>query len=194
MDKKDKINLDLDFLGKDIPKANSDKPVHHAHHKKSETADSSKSLSDGAKKWLTGLVIVGVVLLIGYSMDDTSTSISSEDNLVQVGQYLCSQYHHDRAGNLEPSSSEGLVLEGRESKLALRDIALMAEKRRLEGEYVDEYDEYAVNAYNARIDNFNERLQGYRNEVEINSNAIDAFNAKIEIYNNYLIANCTPAR
>ncbi len=205
MEKKDKINLNLNFLEKDTLEVSSNKPV---HQKKSEEIKSkqhklSKPMSDGAKKWLTGIVIVVAIALFGAFSDDSSpttptsnstvTASQSDDGLIQTGQYRCSQYHHNRAGELKPSATESTNLDSKTSQLASESNRMDSEKSQLENEYVDEYDQWSIDQHNENIDDYNSRLQSYRYRAQTHEASIDSHNARVEIYNNYLVANCTRA-
>ncbi len=205
MDNKDKINLDLDFLEKDALEVNSGKSVHQKKPKeaKSEPHKPSKPMSDGVKKWLTGIAIVGAIALFGAFSDDSSsttptsnstvTSSQYDDGLIQTGQYRCSQYHHNRAGELEPSATEGANLDSKTNQLASESDRMDSEKSQLENEYVDEYDQWSIDQHNESIDDYNSRLQSYRYRAQTHEASIDSYNARVETYNNYLVANCTRA-
>lgn len=203
--KDNKFKLDLDFLEKDAPKANPDKPVHQKKPEriKSEPRTPSKPMSDGVKKWLTGIAIVGAIALFGAFSDDSSSTtptsnstVSSsqyDDGLIQTGQYRCSQYHHNRAGELEPSAVEGTNLDSKTSQLSSEGDRMDSEKYQLENEYVDEYDQWSIDQHNESIDDYNSRLQSYRYRAQAHEASIDSYNARVETYNNYLVANCTRA-
>ncbi|EKD63945.1 MAG: hypothetical protein ACD_51C00137G0002 [uncultured bacterium] len=202
---KDKINFDLDFLDKDAPEANPNKPVHQkkTEETKNDSHKPSKSMSDGAKKWLTGIVIVGAIALFGTFSDDSSPTISTsnsaitasqdDDGLIQTGQYRCSQYHHNRAGELEPSATDGATLDSKTAQLAAESDRMDSEKYQLENEYVDEYDQWSIDQHNESIDDYNSRLQSYRYRAQAHEVVIDNYNARVETYNNYLVANCIRA-
>lgn len=206
MEHKDKkFKLDLDFLEKDASEVKPDRPVHQkkSEETKSEPHKPSKPMSDGVKKWLTGIAIVGAIGLFGALFDDSSSTpptsnstVSSsqyDDGLIQTGQYRCSQYHHNRAGELEPSATEGANLDLKTDQLSSESDRMDSEKYRLENEYVDEYDQWSIDQHNESIDDFNSRLQSYRYRAQAHEASIDSYNARVQTYNNYLIANCTRA-
>jgi len=212
MDKKDKIKLDFDFLDKNTVE-NGD--TSNVNHKKSNTNKGKSSqedqdgfkLSDSAKKWLTGFAVVGVIIFIGVISDDSSTSNtgstntsnssvspSQYDDLVQTGEYWCSRYHHTKAGELEPSVSEGSSLDAKTAQLASEGDELDSEKYEIENMYVDEYSQWSIDQYNYKIDSFNEKLEDYRYRAQMHERNIDSYNSRVQTYNNYLTANCSPSR
>lgn len=206
MEHKDKkFRLDLDFLDKDASEVKPDRSVHQKESEvaKSEPLKPSKPMSDGVKKWLTGIAIVGAIGLFGALSDNSSSTpptsnstISSsqyDDGLIQTGQYRCSQYHHNRAGELEPSATEGANLDLKTDQLSSESDQMDSEKYRLENEYVDEYDQWSIDQHNESIDDFNSRLKSYQYQAQAHEASIDSYNARVETYNNYLIANCTRA-
>lgn len=205
MEKKDKINFDLDFLEKGSVDAGSKKPV---SEKKSEPIFSEPSLPmKRESKWLIGFAIVVVIVLIGIASDESGTSSPStttntpstvtasdyDDGLIATGQYRCSQYHHNRAGELEPATSEGATLDAKTQALSAESDRMDSEKYDLENEYVDEYDQWSIDQHNERIDDYNASLQGYQTRTRMHQANIDSYNARVETYNNYLTANCTRA-
>jgi hypothetical protein len=206
MDNKDKIKLDFDFLEKDAPEAGSHKRV-PVKNSESATRGVSKpfKLSDGAKKWLTGFAVVGVLIFIGALSDDSSTSTSNtsgtsvtasqnDDDLIQTGEYMCSRYHHGKAGELEPSNSEEAALDSKTNQLQAESDSLDSERYEIENMYVDQYSQWSIDQYNNRIDNFNTDLESYQFRAQMHDRSIDNYNARVQTYNNYLIANCTPSR
>lgn len=205
MDMKDKINIDLDFLEKDAPETNSGKTFHQKEPPRTESDSHSppKSMSNSGKRWLVGIVIIVGIVLLGAFSDDasqqtptsnaTNTTSQNNDGLIQTGQYRCSQYHHNKAGELEPSTSEGASLDSKTDQFASESNRMDSEKYQLENEYVNEYDQWSIDQHNEKIDDYNSRLQSYQYRVQAHETAIDSYNARVEAYNNYLVANCTRA-
>lgn len=198
--KDNKFKLDLDFLEKDAPKANPNKPVYQ--NKTEETARGlnkpSKPMSDSAKKWIIGIAIVGAIVFFAVLSDDSSSTtptsnsaVATDDGLVQTGQYRCSQYHHSKAGELEPSTTDNAMLDSKTAQLASEGERIDTEKYQIENEYVDEYDQWSIDQHNEKIDDYNSRLQSYRYRSQSHEADIDNYNARVETYNNYLVANCT---
>jgi len=204
MEKKDKINFDLDFLEKDSVDAESKKSV---SEKKSESIFPESTLSmKSENKWLIGFAIVVALVLIGVASEESSTSSPSttntpssvtvsdyDDGLIATGQYRCSQYHHNRAGELEPAASVGSTLDAKTKSLSAEINRMDSEKYDLENEYVDEYDQWSIDQHNERIDDYNSSLQSYQTRTRMHQANIDSYNARVEAHNNYLIANCTRA-
>ena len=198
MDEKEKINLDLDFLEKGSPEPSAVKPQLTTKAEKDVPVLPAKSfkLPDTAKKWLTGFAVVGVFVLFAVLSNDSEPTYvepSYSDGLVQTGEYRCSQYHHDRAGELEPTDWESTLLDSKTSQLSAESDRMDSESYTIENEYVDEYDQWSIDQHNARIDEFNAGLQSYRIRVSAHQADIDDYNSRVEVYNNYLIANCTRA-
>lgn len=192
------LDFDTDFLNEAKTKNGKGKPV----------------LGDAKlpkpSKWrknimVTAVVIFGVWILVASSDNsgaptaqytpppstNSYNSPSSNDSVV-TGTYRCSQYNHNRAGELEPTASDQASLKADESYLNTRSNSLDSEKSQLENEYVDESDQDSIDTHNAKVDAFNVRLQQWRNKAKANSGAIDAYNVKVQTYNNFLTSNCTP--
>ncbi|KND49797.1 MAG: hypothetical protein AB203_01770 [Parcubacteria bacterium C7867-008] len=76
MEKKDKLNLDLDFLEKDAPAASPEKA---AAKKKDEPSTSfdDEPMSDNAK-WIAGAVFVGAIIIIGAWIGTSGNNSGSD--------------------------------------------------------------------------------------------------------------------
>jgi hypothetical protein len=57
---------------------------------------------------------------------------------------------------------------------------------------VEEYDEYAVDNYNYRVNRYNAERQRLINAVNSWQQRSDAFDRSIDTYNNFLDSNCSP--
>lgn len=209
MKKKEKIELDFDFLEKKSNNTNSPKSV-SSENSKSHTYVKSKqsktfNFSDRTKKWLVGFAVVGVIILIGVLGGDSDTGTSNTNNasgrasqydneMIQTGEYSCSRYHHDRAGELEPTSSEEAIIDSNTDQLQLESKNLDSEGYAIDNMYVDQYSQWSIDQYNNRVDNFNAELESYQRRASAHERSIDNYNARVEAYNNYLISNCTPSR
>mgnify|MGYP001558446825 CR=1 FL=1 len=196
----DHLNFDTDFLNNakatSKPKVNSPKQ-----------SGGSGGGKDTAKKWAWGIaIVIGIVVLSSLFDDSSSTSsstytpppttttntyASNDDDTVITGTYRCSQYNHNRAGELEPSRSELTTLESQQNGFLTRSAAITREGDRLDNEYVDEYDQDDIDQHNAAIYAYNASLEKYKRDVKANDAAVDSYNARVEVYNNFLIANCT---
>lgn len=178
--KKEKLDFDLSFLDKEVAK--DDLPS----TEKEEKTDSSSSSSIQWNWKAIGAIVFSLVLIfiaIGSSEGDstssnsnpsydssaTGDSLEESNNLYGVGEYWCSSYHYNKAGELEPSSYEA------------------ARVQRLENEFTTL--SYEVNEYSPqyRIDEYNSKLAEY-------NSAVDSYNRKVETYNNYLINNCSKSK
>lgn len=211
-DSKEHLDIDLEFLDKkEAPKT---APTHNASSSTghSSSAPTAAPVSSGYKyNWKNILIIGGIVLFFGWAMfsgsDSSSPSTStgtsntnsytntsnSNGGILTGGQYRCSQYDHDRAGQLEPSVSEGNALDAKTDQLSRESNQLDSEKSTIENEYVDESSQWSIDQHNAKIDDYNSRLQSYQYRAKSHQSDIDAFNARVQTYNNYLTANCTRA-
>ncbi len=195
----DHLNFDTDFLNNakatSKPKVNSPKQ-----------SGRSGGGKDTAKKWAWGIAIVIGIVVISSLFDDssstststytpppttTNTYASNDDDTVITGTYRCSQYNHNRAGELEPSRSELATLEAQQSGFITRSAAIEREGDRIDNEYVNEYDQDDIDQHNAAIYAYNASLEKYKRDVKANDAAVDSYNARVEVYNNFLIANCT---
>ena len=67
-----------------------------------------------------------------------------------------------------------------------------AEGAAIEGMYVDEYDEYAVDNYNYRVNRYNSERQRLMTAVNSWQQRSDTFDRSIDTYNNFLDSNCSP--
>jgi hypothetical protein len=101
----------------------------------------------------------------------------TNDDFVTVGQYRCTQYHHNRAQELKPSDYEKQSIENESN-------ALDSLKIEIETAYVDHYSQSSVDHYNMLINDYNSRLQSHQWNI-------DRYNNKVAAYNNYLMSNCS---
>ncbi|MBI5639584.1 MAG: hypothetical protein HZA17_04075 [Nitrospirae bacterium] len=108
-----------------------------------------------------------------------SPSPATDDDIVTVGQFRCTQVHHNKAQELKPSDYEKQSIENEQS-------ALNSLKIDIETDYVDHYSQSSIDRHNMLIDDYNSRLQRARWNM-------NSFNNKVVTYNNYLINNCRRA-
>lgn len=197
----DHLNIDLNFLDKKEPVRVAKKPDHETG--KASTPTSSPT---GAKWNWKNIIIIGcVVLFFGWAIFSGSSDSSSgssytpttnggSNNLLSEGgqTFRCSDSNYDRAMQLRPSTSLGAQLASESDTLDAQIAANKAEKTRIEGMYVDEYDDYAVDSYNARIARYNTERQRLINATDSWESRSEAFDAQIDVYNNFLDSNCRP--
>ena len=93
---------------------------------------------------------------------------------------------------LKPSTSLGAQLATESDTLDRQIAANKAEKVAIEGMYVDENDQYEVDNYNSRIDDYNAERQRLITAANSWDQREKAFDNQIDTYNNFLDANCTP--
>ncbi len=190
---KDHLDIDLEFLDK----KDSVRVVPKPESNSGQTSSIPKSPSTDTKyNWKNILIIGGIVLFFGWaifsgSSDSAPTySTSGDEMLLTGGQYSCTQYHHDRAGELEPTLSQGNAIAAKTEQLSAEGDRLESEKSSIEYEYVDEYDQWSIDQHNDRIDSYNVKSDSYQSRVRSHQNDIDAYNARVATYNNYLTTNC----
>lgn len=205
---KDHLDIDLEFLDKKDPVRVAPKSESNA----GQTSTTPKSASTEHKyNYKNILIIGGVILFFGWAIFSGSDSSSpstptgasntntynnisnSSDMILTGGQYRCSQYNHDRAGQLEPGVAEGNDLDAKTDQLSSEGTRLDSEKYDIENEHVNESSQWSINQHNTKIDDYNSRLQSYQYRDRSHQNDIDAYNARVQTYNNYLTANCTLA-
>ena len=193
-----KIDFDLDFLDKDVkdkPKKNTNtsKEPNWVFYKgdKGTNKNSASDYSKGpSKKWLWILVVIGFFVITGIFSGNSNTS--TNNGLVQVGQYMCSDYNASQADNMKPPSNQKSLLDNASSEIDSRSTSLDTEKFQIENEYVDDTDQSSIDAHNAKVDDYNSRLQQYKNDLSSYNSDVATYNAKIDAYNNFLKNNCTP--
>lgn len=196
------LDFDLDFLDEESPAEVKKKTP----KKRSQGPLLSAGAKDGIKKWGTGIaVVIGIIFFIALFSDDSSTSsnytpptsnsnsaYSNDDDMVRVGEYMCSRYHYNRATELEPDDS-ALTLE--QNLLISRGNEVDRLANEIEYSYVNEYSsQWEIDEYNAMIDEYNRKLTSYNRDASNIDLKIDQYNARVETYNNYLVQNCTPNR
>jgi len=198
------LDIDLEFLDKDKPIQSADK----TEPTTGQTSNTKKSPSTNRKyNWKNILIIGGVVLFFVWVIfsDDSSSSSNytpptsnsnsayfSDDDLVQVGEYMCSRYHYNKADELEPDES-ALTFEQNLLISSGNEVDRLANE--LEYSYVNEYSaQWEIDEYNAKVAEYNRKLTSYNRDAESMDSKIDRHNERVEIYNNYLIQNCTPNR
>lgn len=184
----DHLKFDTDFLDKDTPQ-------------KTGTTNREKPLSEKSKyNWKKILIIGGVVLFFGWvifsdsgSSTSTPTGTNSNNLLTEGGQtFRCSDSNYSRAMQLKPSASLGAQLANESDTLDTQIAANKAEGAAIEGMYVDEYDEYAVDNYNYRVNRYNAERQRLINATDSWEQRRKTFDDQIDTYNNFLDTNCTP--
>ena len=162
MDNKDKVDFDLDFLDKNVKEKPKQKPnsskdpnwVFYEGNKGTNKNPASDYSKGPSKNWLWVLGVIGFFIIVGlFSGDSNSTSTTSSTNngLVQVGQYMCSTYYADQADNMAPSSVTKAELDSETDRIDAITNARIAEKKYLDTTYVDETDQWAIDNYNSRV-------------------------------------------
>lgn len=202
--KKDDKNLDfnLEFLDKE---SSSQRPKAAKKSNENSSPVLSAGVKDKLKLWGIGIAVVVGLVFFGALFSDDSTSSSSytpptsntnsvysDDDLVRVGEYMCSRYHYNKATELEPDDS-ALTLE--QNLLISRGNEVDRLANELEYSYVNEYSpQWEIDEYNAKVAEYNRKLTSYNRDATSIDSKIDQFNARVETYNNYLVQNCTPNR
>lgn len=188
------LDLDTEFLSKTTAA------------KKAGAASALPSIKSSKwKPWLIGGGIVfGVIVLVAASDDSSSTysspstnptpSYSAPNNSddVMVGKYRCSSYNSNRAHELQPDVSEATI-ESESNAIESRITTLNSRGDRIEGTYVDEYDQYSVDSYNAEVDSYNFAKNRLNADIATHEVRVDRYNNQVDAYNNFLESNCTPA-
>ena len=108
-----------------------------------------------------------------------SAPISTDQDLITVGEYRCTRYHYNRAKELDPNQNEKLNIEIGKKSLATMEKAL-------DGDYVDNYSQSSVDRHNMLVKDFNAKRQTLQS-------SIDRYNTEVRAHNNYLISNCRRA-
>jgi len=195
-----KIKIDFDFLDKETPKTKQSN--YQETSKNQELTDSSKW---NWKAIIIAAIVIVIVIWIGTAEDNNTPapapnspasshvkSASTVDDRIEYGEYICTQYHYDKAVELSPEEEE--------STLNITQITMESrgsELERLENEInnspVNEYSaQWEIDNYNDKVDSYNLRLSIYRRDSAALDSRIDKFNQQVEAHNNYLENNCTP--
>lgn len=188
------LDLDTDFLSKTT------------ETKKAGAASAPASVKPNKwKPWLIGGGIVfGVIVLVAASDESSSTYSSPSTNPtpsysapgtsddVMVGKYRCSSYNSSRAHDLRPDVSEATI-ESESNAIEARIDALNSRGDRIDGMYVDEYDQYSVDSYNSEVNSYNSAKNRLGNDVTVHEMRLERYNNQVDVYNNFLESNCTPA-
>lgn len=206
-DKKDHLNIDLEFLDK---KEASRESMPATDESSPSAPRSAAPVSTGYKhNWRNIAIIGGIVLVIIWaiaSSDDSSTNSTSSGSYVPStqtsnynnndtvirGDYSCSSYEASRADALDPSESEATLTIAQNS-IEQRSRRLENLKDEIDSSYVSEYSsQWEIDDYNQKVDEYNSLLPGFKRDAESLSSRIDRYNAQVEARNNYLRQNCTP--
>lgn len=195
---KEHLDIDLEFLdrkeaSKAVPACDTASTQGH-----SSSATTSNTVSSGYQyNWKNILIIGGIIFFFGWAIfsdsGSSSTPSSDSNDLFTDGSqtFHCSDSNYDRAMQLKPSVSRGAQLATESDSLDARIAANKAEKDSLDGMYFDENDQYSVDNYNSRVDDYNTERQRLITAVDSWTQRNDAFNSQIDTYNNFLDANCT---
>lgn len=192
---KDHLNIDLEFLDKKESVRVASKPDEQA-------PDMPKSSSVNRKyNWKNILIIGGVVLFFGWaifsgasdSSSNSYTPTSSGTQLFSEGDrtFSCTNSNYDRAIQLRPNASTNTQLATELDSLNTRIEANEADEAELDGMHVDEGDQYALDDYNSRVDDYNAKREILLSDLTDWKQRHDAFSNQIDVYNNFLDSNCT---
>ena len=202
-DKDKKLDFDLGFLDKELPKPKQ--PVRTDHAKTRSEATSSIKWN-----WKTISIIAGVIIVIIWiaSSEDSTTPTSTytppstnqiqntsfEEDMVIIGEYSCARSHYNRAVELSPSESEQQI-ESASASMEYRANELNRLENEIQYSSITEYSpQYQIDDYNANINTYNSKLASYNRDAAALDSRIDRYNNQVEAHNNYLVRNCTPRR
>lgn len=192
---KDHLDIDLGFLDKKDAVRVSSGVESDATQTSSVPKDHS---TDTKYNWKNILIVCGIIIFFlwvmssGNSDSTSSQSMPKSEMFLTGGKYNCTQYHHDRSGELEPSIDQSVAIDAKTDQLSAEGNRLESEKVSIESEYVDEYNQWSVSQHNNRIDLYNAKSDSYQARVSSHKADISAYNDRVVIYNNYLAANCNP--
>lgn len=200
-DKDKKLDFDLGFLDEESPKPKQPIQKKQKEEPKPEFTNTIK------RHWKTIAVVGGVLLIVILAASDDGTTstqtytppstnqvrnVSADNDLVEYGEYRCTQYHYNKAVGLSPSETEQ-ALKSAQFSMDLRANELERLQREIEYSYVNEYSsQWEIYDYNDNVDTYNAKLTSYQRDATVLDSRIDRFNAQVEAHNRYLIQNCTP--
>lgn len=126
-------------------------------------------------------IIVTILIILGfgawgYFSDNTG---NTNDSLTSVGDYYCSDYHASEADKLFTNVDYTNDI-----------IALDALWYEIENMSVDEYDQASVDAYNAKLDEYDAQAADLDSRIIATEGSIEEHDRKVTEYNEYLEANC----
>ena len=190
---KNHLDIDLEFLDKKEttkPNWTTSEPISNSYT--TSTGNTPNQTPSSYKyNWKNILIVGGIVLFFIWAIFSGSDSTSSNGEILTGENYRCSQYYHDKAGELEPNQALGNSIDAKTTQLEAEGDRLNSEELALKNEYVDEYDQWSIDQYNQKVNDYNLRLKSYQSRVQIHKNEIESYNSTVQIYNSYLIANCT---
>lgn len=187
----DHLKFDTDFLDKDLPK-------------KTGIASSADFLLAKKYNWKKILIISGVVLFFGWAIfsgsgDSTSNSTytsttSSNDTQLfsEDGKtFSCTNSNYDKALQLKPNTSTNIQLSTELDSLNARIDANKADEDQIDAMHVDESDQYAIDNYNSRVEDYNTERESLLSDLTNWKQRHDVFSSQVDAYNNFLDTNCT---
>lgn len=182
-----RINIDLDFLDTRSDEALQRKK-RYQHLNEAEEPKKSKTLTRNT-------IIIGIVgfiiLALIFGGQSDSSSPSSNNQTVKVGDYNCPSSAATAADALAPKKDEKGYLDSEQTRLDMVSSQLTVEKNRLDTEYVNQYSQFSIDQHNEAVDAYNAKLQKYKSDLASDSTRVDTYNATIKSYNTYLVNNCT---
>ncbi len=158
-----RLDFDLDFLDKKEVKNQNNRVDHKSKSYAGNTTEHKGNSGDN--NWKTILIVLGVIFGFIFLVFGSSSNDSVNDDTVAVGDYLCSSAIALQADNISPDDT---IFEELETELSNLEY---------DSSLLDEYDQFAVDDYNARVDAYNIKK--------------DEYNYNVERYNTFLIENCT---
>lgn len=172
---------------------------------KADSADQSQSshqtdfgTSKRSKKfrkdiWKPALIIIVVVGLLVWAGIASENESSSNSDLVNVDNYLCSEYHADKADSLRPIPNFDDEL----TQIEIMESEVHSLENELNNMYVDEYSQESIDNYNSKFDVYENKYDIYKAKHDnvtskINNayGSVDEYNRQVDVYNNYLETNC----
>jgi len=141
--------------------------------------EKSKKLKLSKNTWKPALIIIAVLGFFTWAYFANESDPNANQNLVNVGLYLCSEYHANKAESLFTNVDY------------TEDINRLEELwNEIENMYVDEYSEESINSYNAKVDQYSAQATLLEQRIIATEGSVEEHDSKIESYNNYLISNC----
>lgn len=191
----DKLDFDLEFLDK-----KPTKPLKKENKKSAvipPVPPPPAEIKTNFKPWIIVISIALISLwVVSVSQEKEKPTVQSSNkpqvhqDQIRVGDYSCSETHSFKSNQLLPEKSEKELIESEQQDLKGRSAEVEALAETLGRTQVNEYSQESVDNYNARIEQYNTKLNKYKEDAANLKNRIAQFNEKIDAYNTYLAENC----
>ena len=144
--------------------------------------------------WFDAIYAITLISLSGgfsgINANSTGSNVTSDNDMVTVGEYSCTNYFAEKSDALAPLESVRTKLTSEKESLDQRDTDLTILRQKIANDDYDSTNSVEIDAHNSLVDMYNGDLKSYQIDEDILQIRIDAYNDQIEKHNDYLSEHC----